>query len=117
MRWGLVVALTLLIAAPAASAAHAQVTIQATPTTGAAPLHVTFTAGGAAAAHWDFGDGTSADGPTVQHIYAAGRWTATASVRGSDGATTHLRDQPVQGVASVDRRVEQIPIRQDRVGE
>ena len=86
MRWGLVVALTLLIAAPAASAAHAQVTIQATPTTGAAPLHVTFTAGGAAAAHWDFGDGTSADGLTVTHDYAAGRWNATATAQASDGS-------------------------------
>ena len=87
MRWGLVIAVALLIAVPAASAARAQVTIQATPATGPAPLTVTFTATEATEAHWDFGDGTSADGPTVQHIYAAGRWTATASVRGNDGAT------------------------------
>jgi PKD repeat protein len=88
VRWGLVVALTVLIASPAAGAAHAQVTIQATPATGPAPLHVTFTAGGAAAAHWDFGDGSSADGVTVAHDYAAGRWNATATVRATDGSSS-----------------------------
>jgi cell wall hydrolase len=88
VRWSLVVAVPLLIAAPAASDAHAEVTIQATPTVGAAPLHVTFTAGGAAAAHWEFGDGASAEGLTVTHDYAAGRWNATATVQAGDGSTS-----------------------------
>src|SRR6185437_3768046 len=76
---GLVFALSLLIVAPAAAAARSQATIQASPTTGAAPLRVTFTAAGTTSLHWDFGDGTSADGLTVEHVYAAGRWTATAT--------------------------------------
>jgi PKD repeat protein len=88
VRWGLVVALILLIATPATSAAHAQVTIQATPTTGTAPLHVTFTAEGATAAHWDFGDGASAEGLAVTHDYAAGRWNATATLQAGDGGTS-----------------------------
>ena len=87
MRLALVLAVSVLIASPAATAAHAQVTIQATPAAGAAPLHVTFTAGDAVAAHWDFGDGSSADGVTVEHVYAAGRWTVTATARATDGTT------------------------------
>jgi lipoprotein-anchoring transpeptidase ErfK/SrfK len=88
MRWGLVAALAVLIAAPAGSAAHAQATITATPTAGQAPLRVTFAAAGATTAHWDFGDGTSGDGLTVEHVYAAGRWTATATLAGGDGVTS-----------------------------
>lgn len=72
MRWGLVVTALL------------SVTIQTSPTSGPAPLHVSFAASGSTAMHWDFGDGTSADGTNVEHVYAAGRWTATAS----DGTTT-----------------------------
>jgi hypothetical protein len=49
-------------------------------------LRVTFTArGDASSYHWDFGDGTSADGPSVEHTYSAGRWTATATARSTDG--------------------------------
>src|SRR5439155_10358700 len=61
VRCGLVIAASLLIAVPAAEAARAQFTIQATPAAGPAPLEVTFTTTDATAAHWDFGDGTSAD--------------------------------------------------------
>ena len=46
---GLVTVVALLIAAPAASAARAQITIQATPASGAAPLHVAFSAADAVA--------------------------------------------------------------------
>lgn len=88
MRWGLVAVLAVLIAAPAGSAAHAQETITATPADGPAPLRVTFAATGATAAHWDFGDGTSGDGLSVEHVYTAGRWTATATLVGDDGATS-----------------------------
>jgi peptidoglycan hydrolase-like protein with peptidoglycan-binding domain len=83
----LVLATALLIAAPGASAARADVTVQASPAEGAAPLHVTLTASGASAAHWDLGDGTSADGLTVEHVYAAGRWTATATLDGTSTQT------------------------------
>ena len=64
MRWGLVAAALLTV------------TVQTSPTSGPAPLRVTFSATGAASAHWDFGDGTTADGVSVEHTYAAGRWTA-----------------------------------------
>jgi N-acetylmuramoyl-L-alanine amidase len=77
MRWGLVSALALL-----------SVTPQTTPTAGPAPLHVSFAANGAASAHWDFGDGSAADGVAVDHIYAAGRWTATMTAQASDGTTS-----------------------------
>jgi PKD repeat protein len=60
-------------------------TIQASPTSGPAPLRVTFSATGTSTAHWDFGDGTSADGGAVEHTYAAGSWTAT--VTDDTGAT------------------------------
>jgi PKD repeat protein len=62
------------------------VSIQATPATGAAPLHVSFAAtGDAASYHWDFGDGSSADGRTAEHTYSAGRWTATLTARSTSG--------------------------------
>lgn len=64
------------------------VTVQATPTVGAAPLDVTLTAtGDAVAYHWDLGDRAQADGPLVQHRYRAGRFTATVTATGADGTT------------------------------
>jgi lipoprotein-anchoring transpeptidase ErfK/SrfK len=77
MRWGLVTALALL-----------SVTPEATPTTGPAPLRVSFAANGATSAHWDFGDGSVADGVAVEHTYAAGRWTATMTAQAGDGTTS-----------------------------
>ena len=90
MHRGLVIALAfaLLIVAPATGAARADVSIQATPTSGAAPLRVTFTATGATTTHWDFGDGASAEGVTAEHVYAAGSWTATATAQAADGSTS-----------------------------
>jgi PKD repeat protein len=88
VRRGLVCVLALLILVPAASAAAPAVTIQANPTTGHAPLTVSFTAtGDAGSYHWDFGDSVSAEGANVQHTYAAGRWTATLTARSSTGET------------------------------
>jgi hypothetical protein len=88
VRRGLVCALAALIFVPAASGATPAFTIEATPLTGAAPLRVTFTAkGDAASYHWDFGDGTLADGTTVEHTFAAGRWAATATGRSTNGET------------------------------
>ena len=89
MRWGLACAVALLILVPAATGATPVVTIQVTPATGAAPLSVAFAATGEAATyHWDFGDGSSADGRTATHTYAAGRWTATLTAQSSDGEVT-----------------------------
>ena len=81
--------------APAAHAAPPAVTAQATPANGAAPLQVTLTAAGDAATyHWDLGDGATADGPVVQHTYAAGHFTArvTATNVGGETSTADRRD-------------------------
>jgi lipoprotein-anchoring transpeptidase ErfK/SrfK len=88
VRCGLACVVALLILVPAAAGATPVVSIQATPTAGAAPLHVTFSASGDAAAYrWDFGDGTSAEGRVTEHTYAAGRWTATVAARSATGET------------------------------
>jgi L,D-transpeptidase catalytic domain/Putative peptidoglycan binding domain/PKD domain len=74
--------------APAAHAAPPAVSVQASPANGPAPLQVTLTAtGDAAAYHWDLGDGTTADGPAVQHVYAAGAFTARVTATASTGET------------------------------
>jgi hypothetical protein len=74
--------------APAAHAAPPAVSVQASPASGPAPLQVTLTAtGDAAAYHWDLGDGTAADGPAVQHVYAAGAFTARVTATASTGET------------------------------
>ena len=81
----LVAALTF---APAAHAAPPTVTAQASPASGAAPLQVTLTASGDAVLyHWDLGDGASADGASVQHVYAAGRFTARVTATSAAGET------------------------------
>jgi PKD repeat protein len=88
VRWGLVCAVALLILVPAATGATPLVSIQATPGAGPAPLHVTFAATGDAAIYrWDFGDGSSAEGRTAEHTYAAGRWTATLTAQSAGGET------------------------------
>jgi len=74
--------------APAAHAAPPAVSVQASPANGPAPLQVTLTAtGDAAAYHWDLGDGSTAEGPTVQHVYAAGAFTARVTATASAGET------------------------------
>ncbi|HEY2940106.1 MAG TPA: PKD domain-containing protein, partial [Gaiellaceae bacterium] len=74
--------------APAAHAAPPTVSVQASPTTGAAPLQVTLTASGDAVLyHWDLGDGTTADGASVQHAYPAGRFTARVTATSATGET------------------------------
>jgi cell wall hydrolase len=74
--------------APAAHAAPPAVSVQASPTSGAAPLQVTLTASGDAAAyHWDLGDGAVADGPAVQHVYAPGAFTARVTATSPTGET------------------------------
>src|SRR6187401_2201582 len=66
----------LVWAAPAQAVPN--VSVQAIPATGQAPLNVTLTAtGDAVSYHWDLGDKTQANGPIVQHQYATGRFTAT----------------------------------------
>jgi PKD repeat protein len=72
--------------APAAHASGPAVSVQASATSGPAPLTVTLTASGDPAVyHWDLGDGTTADGPVVQHAWAAGRFVATVTATGAAG--------------------------------
>jgi lipoprotein-anchoring transpeptidase ErfK/SrfK len=77
-------AVALLALAPSATGAQRALTVEATPTDGAAPLTVTFTA--AEAVNWDFGDGTYGSGQSVQHTYSAGRWIAQWTSGGEQGA-------------------------------
>ncbi|GEM_PF-1193057 len=79
--------------------------IAAEPREGTAPLRVAFDASGSqdpdgsiARYEWTFGDGTTARGERVEHLYeAAGVFTATLTVTDEDGA---------QATASVTIRVE-----------
>jgi hypothetical protein len=68
--------------------------VSATPTTGTAPLLVSFSGSGSSdsdgsiVSHaWMFGDGDSATGATTTHTYAAGNYTATLTVTDNQGAT------------------------------
>jgi hypothetical protein len=61
--------------------------VQAAPTSGPAPLAVTFVATGeTTAVHWSFGDGATADGLTVEHTYGPGRWTASWAAQTAAGS-------------------------------
>ena len=87
MRAAIVVAIILAFPASAAGAPPT-VAVSATVTSGAAPLQVVFTASGDAISyHWDFGDGTSADGATTTHVYGAGAFTAKLTGTSGSGET------------------------------
>src|SRR5919198_425766 len=76
----------------AANAAPPAVTVQATATSGPAPLTVTLTASGDLATyHWDLGDGATADGPIVQHAYGPGRFIARVTATGPSGETAQAQ--------------------------
>jgi hypothetical protein len=87
VRAAVVVAVALLFT-PAAAAAPPNVSASVTATSGAAPLRVVFTASGDAAAyHWSFGDGTVADGPSVEHVYGPGAFAAQLTSSSATGET------------------------------
>src|SRR4051794_17118165 len=74
---------------PSAAAAPPAVSISASATEGVAPLNTVLTANGEAASfHWDFGDRSSADGSSVVHDYAGGRFTATLTATSGSGETS-----------------------------
>jgi PKD repeat protein len=94
MRAAIVVALVLAFSPAAASGAPPTVAASASVTSGAAPLQVSFTASGDAVSyHWDFGDGTSADGATAAHVYGPGAFTAklTGTSASGEAATATVR--------------------------
>src|SRR6476620_7792760 len=70
--------------------------VNATPTSGLAPLSVSFNGSGSsdsdgtiASYSWDFGDSTNANGVTTSHTYnAAGSYTARLTVTDDDGAVS-----------------------------
>jgi len=72
-----------------------QAVISATPTTGSAPLTVTFNGGGSTDSDgtissyaWNFGDGGTASGKSVTHTYtSAASFTASLQVADDKGAT------------------------------
>jgi peptidoglycan hydrolase-like protein with peptidoglycan-binding domain len=91
VRGAIVLLAGLALAAPA-TAAPPTVVASAAPASGAAPLRVTLTAAGDAAAYtWDLGDGATASGPVVSHVYAAGRFTATVTATNAAGETAQAR--------------------------
>ena len=95
MRGAIVLLAGLALAAPA-TAAPPLVTAAATPASGAAPLRVTLTASGDAAAYsWDLGDGTTASGPAVTHVYPGGRFVATVTATNATGETAQAQVQIV----------------------
>ena len=77
----------------AAGAGVPNVTVSASTVRGAAPLAVTLTAAGDAVAyHWDLGDGTTADGAVVQHVYErSGKFQVVMTATGFDSQTTEAR--------------------------
>jgi N-acetylmuramoyl-L-alanine amidase len=91
-RAALLLALPAALTAASASAREQAGCAQASAAKGPAPLAVTFTASCAAAAyHWDFGDGTAADGPSAGHTFGAGRFAVTLTVTQADGSATSER--------------------------
>jgi PKD repeat protein len=92
-----IVLLAGLVFAVPATAAPPVVTASAAPSTGVAPLRVTLTAVGDAAAYsWALGDGASAAGPVVTHTYAAaGRYVAVVTGTSSTGETAQAQVEVV----------------------
>ena len=94
VRAAIVVALVLAFSPAAAAATPPTIRVSATTASGPAPLRVVFTAtGDGVSYHWDFGDGSSAEGASVEHVYGAGAFTArvTATGAGGETSTTSLR--------------------------
>ena len=89
----MVCGIALLALVPAAVGAPPTVTVTASANVGLAPLAVTLTASGDAASYvWDFGDGTTGVGPTVQHVYEQpGDWTATVTGTSATGETAQAK--------------------------
>jgi len=85
---GLAVVVAALALAPAAVAAPPAVSAAATPAQGVAPLRVVLTASGDAASYvWALGDGATATGASVTHVYGPGRHVAVVTATNELGET------------------------------
>jgi N-acetylmuramoyl-L-alanine amidase len=80
----------VLVLAPVAAAAPPSLVVSADAPRGLAPLAVTLAAQtDAPVVRWELGDGSSAEGASVQHVYAAaGSYRAVATAVGADGEET-----------------------------
>src|ERR671938_368682 len=86
-RVALLLALPVALAASSASAREQAGCAHVSAAKGPAPFAVSFTASCAAAAyHWDFGDGSAADGTAVSHTFGPGRFAVTLTVTQPDGS-------------------------------
>jgi hypothetical protein len=75
-----------------AAAAPPAVLATASATVGVAPFAVTLSASGDEATYrWDFGDGTSAEGAAVRHVYPPGRFVAVVTATGASGETAQAQ--------------------------
>ena len=91
-RAALLLALPIALAATSASAREQASCAQASAVEGPAPFAVSFTAPCTAASyHWDFGDGSAADGASAGHTFGAGRFAVTLTVTQADGTATTER--------------------------
>lgn len=89
---GAIVLLAGLAFAGAANAAPPAVSAVATPAYGVAPLSLTLSASGDPASYsWDLGDGTSAEGAVVTHVYATGRFLVTVTATNAAGESAQAQ--------------------------
>ena len=83
---GAIVLLAGLALTGQAHAASPVVTATAAPAAGVAPLGVTLTAAGDAASYaWSLGDGATAEGAVVTHVYGPGTFVATVTATSEAG--------------------------------
>ena len=82
--------------APSPPASPPTAAFSATPTSGTAPLPVTFSdlsTGGPTSWSWDFGDGTTSSLQNPSHSYAAaGTYTVTLTATNASGSSTATKD-------------------------
>jgi Putative peptidoglycan binding domain/L,D-transpeptidase catalytic domain/PKD domain len=89
---GAIVLLAGLAFTASANAAPPAVTASATPGAGVAPFRVTLAAAGDAATYsWALGDGTTAEGPVVNHVYGVGRFVATVTATSAAGEVSQAQ--------------------------
>jgi hypothetical protein len=89
---GAIVLLAGLAFTASANAAPPAVTATASPAAGVTPFRVTLTAAGDAATYaWTLGDGTTAAGPVVTHVYSAGRFVATVTATNPAGEVSQAQ--------------------------